>query len=91
MGGRNEKYHIPIFVCCQGGTDLEKHRDLLVTENERLKQEMKSCETELLELRKQHVKCVDCEHVQVKRSQQEAACICLWSWCRTCLCLLLIA
>ncbi|XP_025055579.1 kinesin-like protein KIFC3 isoform X3 [Alligator sinensis] len=54
-----------------GGTDLEKHRDLLVTENERLKQEMKSCETELLELRKQHVKCVDCEHVQENARLQE--------------------
>uniref|UniRef100_A0A7M4FA46 Kinesin-like protein n=1 Tax=Crocodylus porosus TaxID=8502 RepID=A0A7M4FA46_CROPO len=54
-----------------GGTDLEKHRDLLVTENERLKQEMKSCEAELLELRKQHVKCVDCEHVQENARLQE--------------------
>ncbi|XP_059569674.1 kinesin-like protein KIFC3 isoform X4 [Alligator mississippiensis] len=32
---------------------------------------MKSCETELLELRKQHVKCVDCEHVQENARLQE--------------------
>ncbi|KAH0619424.1 hypothetical protein JD844_000038 [Phrynosoma platyrhinos] len=50
-----------------GGTDLEKHRDLLVAENLRLKQEVKMCEAQLQELRKQPpVKCVGCEHSQVK-------------------------
>ncbi|KAI2578815.1 KIFC3 isoform 3, partial [Pan troglodytes] len=34
-----------------GGTDLEKHRDLLMVENERLRQEMRRCEAELQELR----------------------------------------
>ncbi|NXI94777.1 KIFC3 protein, partial [Psophia crepitans] len=34
----------------QGGTDAEKHRDLLAVENERLRQEMKACEGELREL-----------------------------------------
>ncbi|XP_034528669.1 kinesin-like protein KIFC3 isoform X3 [Ailuropoda melanoleuca] len=48
-----------------GGTDLEKHRDLLVVENERLRQEMRRFEAELQELRgKPAAPCVGCEHSQ---------------------------
>ncbi|XP_062997095.1 kinesin-like protein KIFC3 [Elgaria multicarinata webbii] len=54
-----------------GGTDLEKHRDLLVAENVRLKQEMKACEAQLQALRKLPVKCVDCEHGQENAKLQE--------------------
>ncbi|XP_038609950.1 kinesin-like protein KIFC3 isoform X4 [Tachyglossus aculeatus] len=45
-----------------GGTDLEKHRDLLLVENERLKQEMRVCEAEGQELRPKPSACPDCEH-----------------------------
>lgn len=52
----------------QGGTDAEKHRDLLAAENERLRQEMKACEGELRELqRQQQAPCRDCPHLQVRR------------------------
>ena len=52
----------------QGGTDVEKHRDLLVAENERLRREMKACEGELQELRRQQqVPCQDCTHLQVSQ------------------------
>ncbi|XP_008833095.1 kinesin-like protein KIFC3 isoform X2 [Nannospalax galili] len=48
-----------------GGTDLEKHRDRLMVENERLKQELRRCEVELQELRAQPaVRCPGCEHSQ---------------------------
>ncbi|XP_058564088.1 kinesin-like protein KIFC3 isoform X2 [Neofelis nebulosa] len=48
-----------------GGTDLEKHRDLLMVENERLRQEMRRFEAELQELRaKPVVPCTGCEHSQ---------------------------
>uniref|UniRef100_G3TVD4 Kinesin-like protein n=1 Tax=Loxodonta africana TaxID=9785 RepID=G3TVD4_LOXAF len=48
-----------------GGTDLEKHRDLLMVENERLRQEMRRCEAELQELRaKPGTPCPGCEHSQ---------------------------
>ncbi|KAB1274221.1 Kinesin-like protein KIFC3 [Camelus dromedarius] len=48
-----------------GGTDLEKHRDLLMVENERLRQEMQRCEAELQELRaKPAAPCTGCEHSQ---------------------------
>ncbi|KAM9607656.1 kinesin-like protein KIFC3 isoform 1-T1 [Trichechus inunguis] len=48
-----------------GGTDLEKHRDLLMVENERLRQEMRCCEAELQELRaKPGAPCPGCEHRQ---------------------------
>ncbi|XP_070117979.1 kinesin-like protein KIFC3 isoform X6 [Equus caballus] len=48
-----------------GGTDLEKHRDLLMVENERLRQEMRRCEAELQELRgKPGAACTGCEHSQ---------------------------
>lgn len=50
----------------QGGTDLEKHRDLLIVENERLRQEMRRCEAELQDMRaKPAVPCTGCEHSQV--------------------------
>ncbi|XP_074769700.1 kinesin-like protein KIFC3 isoform X4 [Athene noctua] len=56
----------------QGGTDAEKHRDLLVAENERLRQEMKACEGELRELRRQQqVPCRDCAHLQENAGLQE--------------------
>ncbi|XP_059238246.1 kinesin-like protein KIFC3 isoform X3 [Mustela nigripes] len=49
----------------EGGTDLEKHRDLLVAENERLRQEMRRFEAELQELRaKPAAPCTGCEHSQ---------------------------
>ncbi|ELW66203.1 Kinesin-like protein KIFC3 [Tupaia chinensis] len=51
-----------------GGTDLEKHRDLLMVENERLRQEMRRCEAELQELQELRAKpaapCPGCEHSQ---------------------------
>ncbi|XP_036881226.1 kinesin-like protein KIFC3 isoform X4 [Manis javanica] len=48
-----------------GGTDLEKHWDLLMVENERLRQEMRRCEAELQELRtKPAAPCAGCEHSQ---------------------------
>ncbi|KAM5207879.1 kinesin-like protein KIFC3 isoform 1-T1 [Hipposideros larvatus] len=48
-----------------GGTDLEKHRDLLMVENEQLRQDMRRCEAELQELRaKPAAPCAGCEHSQ---------------------------
>ncbi|NWX28989.1 KIFC3 protein, partial [Notiomystis cincta] len=56
----------------QGGTDAEKHRDLLAAENERLRQEMKACEGELRELRRQQqAPCRDCPHLQENAVLQE--------------------
>ncbi|XP_065496942.1 kinesin-like protein KIFC3 isoform X2 [Caloenas nicobarica] len=55
-----------------GGTDAEKHRDLLAAENERLRQEMKACEGELRELRQQQqAPCRDCVHLQENAGLQE--------------------
>ncbi|NWV35802.1 KIFC3 protein, partial [Grantiella picta] len=55
-----------------GGTDAEKHRDLLAAENERLRQEMKACEGELRELRRQQqAPCRDCPHLQENAGLQE--------------------
>ncbi|NWT02959.1 KIFC3 protein, partial [Mionectes macconnelli] len=57
-----------------GGTDAEKHRDLLAAENERLRQEMKACEGELRELRRQQQQqapCQDCHHRQENAGLQE--------------------
>ncbi|EDL87304.1 rCG39031, isoform CRA_b [Rattus norvegicus] len=49
----------------QGGTDVEKHRDRLMVENEQLRQELRRCEAELQELRAQPVvPCQGCEHSQ---------------------------
>uniref|UniRef100_A0A8C0K5N6 Kinesin-like protein n=1 Tax=Canis lupus dingo TaxID=286419 RepID=A0A8C0K5N6_CANLU len=57
-----------------GGTDLEKHRDLLVVENERLRQEMRRFEAELQELRAKPVApCAGCEHSQVSTEPPESA------------------
>ncbi|XP_054025821.1 kinesin-like protein KIFC3 isoform X1 [Dryobates pubescens] len=51
--------------CELAGTEAEKHRALLAAENERLRQEMKTCEGELLELRRrQQAPCQDCAHLQ---------------------------
>ncbi|XP_051057893.1 kinesin-like protein KIFC3 isoform X2 [Phodopus roborovskii] len=48
-----------------GGTDVEKHRDRLMVENEQLRQELRRCEGELQELRAQPlVPCEGCEHSQ---------------------------
>ncbi|XP_055477592.1 kinesin-like protein KIFC3 isoform X2 [Psammomys obesus] len=48
-----------------GGTDVEKHRDRLMVENEQLRQELRRCEVELQELRAQPVApCEGCEHSQ---------------------------
>ncbi|KAM5133425.1 kinesin-like protein KIFC3 isoform 4-T4 [Callospermophilus lateralis] len=48
-----------------GGTDLEKHRDRLMVENERLRQELRRCESELQEWRAQPSgPCPGCEHSQ---------------------------
>ncbi|XP_012503292.1 PREDICTED: kinesin-like protein KIFC3 [Propithecus coquereli] len=48
-----------------GGTDLEKHQDLLMVENERLRQEMRRCEAELQDLRATPATpCPGCEHSQ---------------------------
>lgn len=45
---------------------MEKHWDLLMVENERLRQEMRRCEAELQELRtKPAAPCAGCEHSQV--------------------------
>ncbi|NXY59176.1 KIFC3 protein, partial [Callaeas wilsoni] len=56
----------------QGGTDAEKHRDLLAAENERLRQEMKACEGELRELRRQQqAPCRDCPRLQENAGLQE--------------------
>uniref|UniRef100_A0A8C3B8J3 Kinesin-like protein n=1 Tax=Cairina moschata TaxID=8855 RepID=A0A8C3B8J3_CAIMO len=55
----------------QGGMDLEKHRDLLAAENERLRQEMKAREGELRELRRQQAQCRGCTHLQENAVLQE--------------------
>ncbi|NXA41631.1 KIFC3 protein, partial [Eudromia elegans] len=55
-----------------GGTDVEKHRDLLAAENERLRREVKACEGELRALRqRQPGPCLPCEHGQENGRLQE--------------------
>ncbi|XP_074054832.1 kinesin-like protein KIFC3 isoform X2 [Macrotis lagotis] len=54
-----------------GGTDLEKHRDLLMVENERLRQDMRRCEAELQELRTRPPPCSDCQHSQESAQLRE--------------------
>ncbi|KAK9392882.1 kinesin-like KIFC3 [Crotalus adamanteus] len=54
-----------------GGTDLEKHRDLLVAENAHLKQELKLREAQLQELRRHSVRCTNCTHSQENVKLQE--------------------
>uniref|UniRef100_A0A8C7UN33 Kinesin-like protein n=1 Tax=Oncorhynchus mykiss TaxID=8022 RepID=A0A8C7UN33_ONCMY len=50
-----------------GATDLEKHLELLVVENERLKQELKACKTSLLqEAPPPACTATDCPHSQVR-------------------------
>ncbi|XP_067158842.1 kinesin-like protein KIFC3 isoform X3 [Apteryx mantelli] len=72
----NEEIAVSVQLQGQGGTDLEKHRDLLAAENERLRQEMKACEGELRALRqqqqqRQQAPCLACEHVQENGRLQE--------------------
>ncbi|KAL4630315.1 kinesin-like protein KIFC3 isoform X3 [Arapaima gigas] len=43
-----------------GATDLEKHLDILVSENERLKQELSACQASLLDIPAPTQTCVDC-------------------------------
>ncbi|XP_055993103.1 kinesin-like protein KIFC3 isoform X1 [Sorex fumeus] len=58
-----------------GGTDLEKHRDLLMVENERLRQDMRRCEAELQELRaRPGAPCAGCEHSQESAQLREQLC-----------------
>ncbi|XP_051485104.1 kinesin-like protein KIFC3 isoform X2 [Apus apus] len=54
-----------------GGTDAEKHRDLLAAENEQLRREMKAMEGELQELRRLPAPCQDCAHLQENTGLQE--------------------
>lgn len=60
---------IKVFVCLcvlQGATDLEKQLELLVVENERLKQELKSCRSSKLQkLDAAAETCSHCPHSQV--------------------------
>ncbi|XP_071423574.1 kinesin-like protein KIFC3 isoform X3 [Pithys albifrons albifrons] len=68
----NDELSLSLQLQGQGGTDAEKHRDLLAAENERLRQEMKACEGELRELRRQQqAPCRDCPHLQENARLQE--------------------
>uniref|UniRef100_A0A8D2N5V9 Kinesin family member C3 n=1 Tax=Zonotrichia albicollis TaxID=44394 RepID=A0A8D2N5V9_ZONAL len=66
--GQAWRFHV-LSHPLQGGTDAEKHRDLLAAENERLRQEMKALEGELQ--RQQQAPCRDCPHLQEKAELQE--------------------
>ncbi|XP_078067224.1 kinesin-like protein KIFC3 isoform X4 [Mustelus asterias] len=46
----------------QGTTDLEKHLEILVLENDRLKQELNGCQLQLQQLRISLTGCTGCEH-----------------------------
>ncbi|XP_030059417.1 kinesin-like protein KIFC3 isoform X2 [Microcaecilia unicolor] len=52
----------------EDGTDLEKHRDLLATENERLKQELEACKLQLQELTNQRRSCEECEYQRTENN-----------------------
>ncbi|XP_072403827.1 kinesin-like protein KIFC3 isoform X2 [Chiloscyllium punctatum] len=45
-----------------GTTDLEKHLEILVLENDRLKQELNGCQLQLQQLRNSLSGCISCEH-----------------------------
>ncbi|XP_038662936.1 kinesin-like protein KIFC3 isoform X1 [Scyliorhinus canicula] len=45
-----------------GTTDLEKHLEILVLENDRLKQELNGCQLQLQQLRLSLSGCTDCQH-----------------------------
>ncbi|KAJ8247363.1 hypothetical protein GJAV_G00245540 [Gymnothorax javanicus] len=47
-----------------GATDLEKHLEILVSENERLKQELSSCQASLRDASGTPLTCTDCTHRQ---------------------------
>ncbi|MGH0142299.1 UNVERIFIED_CONTAM: hypothetical protein FKN15_002881 [Acipenser sinensis] len=47
-----------------GATDLEKHLEILESENEQLKQELSACQSSLQELQGARSGCVDCQHNQ---------------------------
>ncbi|KAJ8272087.1 hypothetical protein COCON_G00109460 [Conger conger] len=47
-----------------GATDLEKHLEILVSENERLKQELSSCQASLCDAQAPPLTCTDCPHSQ---------------------------
>ncbi|XP_041125040.1 kinesin-like protein KIFC3 isoform X7 [Polyodon spathula] len=51
-----------------GATDLEKHLELLESENEELKQELSVCQSALQELQGARSGCVDCQHNQDLRT-----------------------
>ncbi|MGH0140094.1 UNVERIFIED_CONTAM: hypothetical protein FKN15_020093 [Acipenser sinensis] len=50
-----------------GATDLEKHLEILESENEQLKQELSACQSSLQELQGARSGCVDCQHNQDQR------------------------
>ncbi|XP_067905794.1 kinesin-like protein KIFC3 isoform X2 [Heterodontus francisci] len=54
-----------------GTTDLEKHLEILVLENDRLKQELNSTQLQLQQLRLSLSACTDCEHSKEKMRLRE--------------------
>uniref|UniRef100_UPI00398F5397 kinesin-like protein KIFC3 isoform X2 n=1 Tax=Pristiophorus japonicus TaxID=55135 RepID=UPI00398F5397 len=57
----------------QGTTDLEKHLEILVLENDRLKQELNSSQLQLQQLRISLSGCTDCEHSKENSRLRERA------------------
>ncbi|XP_066569732.1 kinesin-like protein KIFC3 isoform X2 [Amia ocellicauda] len=47
-----------------GATDLEKHLEILVSENELLKQELSACQERLRDIQEVRSVCTDCQHSQ---------------------------